>query len=1446
MLERRSEAVVARVDPSPGAAFTITGRNQVSPIMAELVARTDWARTPLGPIEDWPLELRTTVDTVLASRFPMVFWWGPELIQLYNDAYLPIMGGKHPAAFGQTAGECWAEIWDAIGPQIDSVYHGGPATWNEDVLLDINRHGFVGESYFTWSYSPLPYAWAPSGIGGVLCTVQETTEKVIGERRILLLRDLAAHGTEAKSAEEECRVAAATLARYARSVPFSLVYLIDETGRTAHLAAHSGIDGDDARTAPATIDLERDDATAWPLREALREKGVVVVDELDRLLARVPPGPWTEPPRQAVIVPIQSGLLNESAGFLVAGVNPREPFDERYRSFYELIAGQIASAISSARAYENERKRAEALAELDRAKIEFFSNVSHEFRTPLTLMLGPLSQLLRDAEPEDAPLLHTAHRNALRLLKLVNTLLEFARLEAGRGEATFVETDLGAATRDLCSLFRSAVESAGLRFEVDVDLRDPVYVDRSMWEMIVLNLLSNALKFTHDGKIALGLRARDGAAELRVSDTGIGIPAVDLPKVFERFRRVRGARSRSHEGSGIGLALVDELARLHGGSIDVESEVGRGTTFTVRIPLGREHLDPAKIGDAVRTNAYASVVDQYLADVDSTIGSADAGLERTAEGSRSESGLTAARVLLADDNGDLRSYVSRVLAKQHDVVAVRNGVEALRALRESRFDLVVSDVMMPEMDGFELVDAIRRDPALETLPVIMLSARAGEGSAVEGLTRGADDYLVKPFSSEELLARVYAQLNAASIRERATRDLRASEQRFRTLTASMPHIVFEGDPIRGVTFLSEAFATYTGLAADTGYGRGWLDLVHPDDAVTTATCWQTALDRHESFVSEFRLRRADGEYRWHVARALVQPEDGAAPVRWTGTITDIHEIRRSAQERAFLSDASRILAQSLDLETTLQSLAHIMIPFFGDWCQIDLRTDRGIRTVAIVHRDPAKHALAQPFVGRVHLNRDASRATPYAIRTGRSDVIENVRAVAREVVDNDEEFGVYEQLGLGSCASIPLVAEGRTLGAIAVVYGESTRRHSVEDLPVLEELGRRAGVAVLRASEFEREHRVAQSFQEASLPADLPTLQGATFDAVYVPANDEAQVGGDWYDAVRLTDGRVVVSIGDVAGNGLRAAVTMGNMRQIIRGIAQVHANPALMLDAADRALRLEHPDRFVTAFVGVFDPVTSSFSYASAGHPPPMVRSPDGTVELLSDGGLPLGLRQGAKQSGDTVYLHPGAALVFYTDGLTEALRRPLDGEERVREILHDGAILKVPHPAHALRDAVFAGEPPKDDVAILVMKIATEDSGCAGGGETIQRWYFDANDAAAAQAARREFTAGLRKRGADVECIHRAEVVLGELVGNAARYAPGRVEVSVDWSGATPVLHVLDRGPGFHHVPALPRDVYSESGRGLFMIAKLSDDFSVSKRSKGGSHARAVISLFRRPFRR
>jgi signal transduction histidine kinase len=299
------------------------------------------------------------------------------------------------------------------------------------------------------------------------------------------------------------------------------------------------------------------------------------------------------------------------AGVLVVGLNPYRRFDDNYRSFLSLVAGQIAAGVANAQAYEEERRRAEALAEIDRAKTTFFSNISHEFRTPLTLMLGPLEDVLNDqvesgVAPAHRSRLEIAHRNSLRLLKLVNTLLDFSRIEAGRMEAHFEPTDLCKLTAELACNFESATEKAGLALSIDCeDLQQPVYVDHDMWEKIVLNLLANAFKFTFEGSIEVQLRASMAgqAVELIVRDTGVGIPESELARVFERFHRVEGQKSRSFEGSGIGLALVQELVKLHGGTIRVESQ-GRTRDSIYRFHTFRERTFT---GGSYRSRAVAGI-----------------------------------------------------------------------------------------------------------------------------------------------------------------------------------------------------------------------------------------------------------------------------------------------------------------------------------------------------------------------------------------------------------------------------------------------------------------------------------------------------------------------------------------------------------------------------------------------------------------------------------------------------------------------------------------------------------------------------------------------------------------------------------------------------------------------------------------------------------------------
>lgn len=536
------------------------------------------------------------------------------------------------------------------------------------------------------------------------------------------------------------------------------------------------------------------------------------------------------------------------------------------------------------------------LGELDAAKTTFFNNISHEFRTPLTLLLGPLEEMLADG---DLPAIHrermdVIHRNARRLLKLVNTLLDFARIEAGRLQAHFEPTDLCSLTTDLVGNFRSACERAGLDLTMECGpLDDVVYVDRDMWEKIVLNLVSNAFKFTLLGGISVTLRDVDDQVELRIRDTGTGIPASELPFIFDRFHRVAGAQGRTHEGTGIGLAFVRELVLLHHGTIRVESEPDVGTTFTVSVPRGHAHLPADQIGaargdvpTALRGRAFLDIPDHRRAETTT----APAG-----NGHRP-------RIVWADDNRDMREYVVRLLRDDYDVEAVADGEAALAAIRRQAPDLVLSDAMMPRLDGFGLLRALRADALTRTIPIIMLSARAGEESQIEGLEAGADDYLAKPFTARELLARVGAHVELGRLRRQSevarraaamAEQRHASEEEFRQIAESLPQLVWTCASDGSCDFLGRQWVDYTGIPAAPQLGSGWLDVVHPDDRRRLAESWSLAVSRGGEFVAEFRIRRADGEYRWFDTRAVPLKDGDGHILKWFGSNTDIEDAKRA-------------------------------------------------------------------------------------------------------------------------------------------------------------------------------------------------------------------------------------------------------------------------------------------------------------------------------------------------------------------------------------------------------------------------------------------------------------------------------------------------------------------------------------------------------------------------
>ncbi len=731
--------------------------------MGALVRSHDWSRTELGPIETWPRSLLTAVDVCLNSRFPMVVFWGPSLITLYNDAYRPSFGSKHPRVLGAPASTLWPEAWHLLGPMMEQVVQSGVPTWSEDQFLLMDRNGFIEETYWTFSYSPI--RGEGGGVDGVFTAVSETTTRVLGERRLRTLRELGSEVSQARDVRDIARVTADVLSGNPRDLPFALIYLGD---RQRLLLGGTSGEAVEQLSAPREVIAG---SGAWHFDDVLLrvlERGEIATVEVPR---------GTLPTRRALVLPIASPGQEAAAGVLVVGISPHLELDESYRGFLSLVAGQLATALSTARAYEEEKRRAESLAELDRAKTAFFSNVSHEFRTPLTLMLGPVEDSLADPEhplpPVQRERLELVHRGCLRLLKLVNTLLDFSRIEAGRVQATYVPTDLARLTADLASGFRAAIEHAGLRLTVEcAPLPQAVWVDREMWEKVVLNLLSNAFKFTLEGEIAVAVRAKGERVELSVRDTGTGIPQEELSRIFERFHQVKGVRGRSYEGSGIGLALVRELARLHGGDVRVESKLGQGSTFTVSVPLGNAHLPRERLEAASSLASTSTSVEAYVQEARGWSGQATepeapaAAPAPSRARPRGSPGAARGHLLLADDNADMREYVRRLLEGSYTVEAVENGIRALEAARARPPDLVLSDVMMPGLDGFGLLRALKADARTASVPVILLSARAGEEAKVEGLEAGADDYLVKPFGARELVARVEGAVKAARARRK--------------------------------------------------------------------------------------------------------------------------------------------------------------------------------------------------------------------------------------------------------------------------------------------------------------------------------------------------------------------------------------------------------------------------------------------------------------------------------------------------------------------------------------------------------------------------------------------------------------------------------------------------------------------------------------------------------
>ncbi|GAA1296460.1 SpoIIE family protein phosphatase [Saccharothrix xinjiangensis] len=1344
----------------------------VFPGRSEMAARMrehPWADSGTGTPDTWSVALQTAVRICLTSRFPMILWWGEELRFLYNDAYLPLLGGKHPA-LGKPGDRVWPEIWHTIGPMLRSVMASGEATWSEDLLLPVNRHGYWEETYWTYSYSPLHDD--DGAVRGVFTAVSDTTERVVGERRLAVLHDLGAQAGTAHGVAEACDLVAAALGRAGADVPFAAIHLCPPGADEPALVA----------TSPPGA--RREGAAAWPLREVLASGDPVVLRDVAERFGELPAGGWRTPPTEAVVLPLTGDAGGEPVGVMVLAASAGHALDDAYESFLQLVARQTAALVNAAIAYEDQQRRAEELAELDRAKTAFFSNVSHEFRTPLTLIMGPVQEL-RDRFADDEPVreeLEVLHRNGLRLGKLVNTLLDFSRIEAGRVRARYEPVDLAAFTAELASVFRSAVERAGLAFEVDCPaLTGPVHVDREMWEKVVLNLLSNALKYTFDGSVRVSLAEEDGHAVLTVTDTGTGVPEREVPRLFERFHRIENARSRSNEGSGIGLALVRELVGLHGGAITADSTEGEGTAFTIRLPLGHAHLPADSVveaggADVVVSGTAEPFVQEAMRWLPAEDAPPDGGAADgfAADGAavrltRSDAGAAPTRVLIADDNADMRDYLRRLLTPAYEVATVTDGRAALDAARLHRPDLVVSDVMMPRLNGLELVAALRADQRTAGVPVLLLSARAGQEASIEGLEAGADDYLVKPFSAADLLARVRANVQLARLRNH--------HAAWRTaLTDSLHEGFFVCDEEGTVVEVNAAFTEILGYGPEGlpyALPQPWI----PEDSLDIRAVLATMLDKGAGS-GTVPVTHRDGHRLWVAATYSRVHDPDTGRRMFVATFRDVTAERHAVQRDSALAALSVRLSRA---DTVGEALSGALEELRSLW---DAR-----RAIAVTFG-----AAAEPEV--VCAGDDVRWGDLPASLRASTDLL---RAGPPLVPHADE-------------AAHAGIALEHPRGVLVIWVDLSEHRpFSAEDRTLLVLLAGHLGQGLHRVHQIDQQRETALALQHAILGP--PHLHDG-FAVRYEPATRPLRVGGDWYDTIGLPDGRIGIVVGDCVGHGLQAATVMGQLRSACRALLLQNSGPAQALSALDRFAATLPGALSTTVFCGVLDPSTGELVYSAAGHPPGIVAHPGGPVELL-DGGrsIPLAVRPDRPRPEATAVVPPRATLVLYTDGLVERRRRSLDeGIAAVAAAVRDGRTSPVDELATRLMTDLGPGDGYEDDVALLVYRhpapLAVE---------------FRAHSSELAPT-RHALRAWLNRCGLDQEDIQNVLIAAGEACANAVEHAyrdapAGVIRLAASVAADRLNLTVTDDGQWRQATP----DTSGYRGRGIKVIRALAAELTI-----------------------
>ncbi|MCV7329687.1 SpoIIE family protein phosphatase [Mycobacterium cookii] len=1249
--------------------------------MGRRFAEFDWTAHPLGPPMAWATEVRSAVALVLTSRFPTVLWLdSEELFLVYNDAYIPILDDRHPVALGQRGQYAWWDVWESVKPMVRSVIATGEATWSYDLRLPMMTAGRRRERFFTFTYSPL--IGKDGQTFGIFCPSFETTDRVLSERRLHLLNAVASAVLDTNTLDDAAGAAVAACADQP-DVPFVAAYIGDpETGDVTLRAATPAV----RPLLPLSLATLTKSEPKPRTRATMHvvENVAAMIDGIDDVLAG-------DCPDQALLLPLGEGPV---AGALLVATSPLAVLDEQYIGFCQLLADQLSSAMASAVSYEQQRQRADALAELDHAKTAFLTNVSHEFRTPLTLLLGPLDDALSDSAPDStlSNQLSTARRNAGRLQRLVDALLDFSRIEAGRATASLICTDVGALTSHIAAPFSELCERAGL--ELVLDCHPAVAdVDPGMWETIILNVLSNAVKYTLTGSVTVTTHSDTAFCHITIRDTGVGIAAADLERLGERFFRADSAHGRSVEGTGIGLSLVQGLVELQQGTVEFHSQLGRGTAVTIRLPRSARGKPVEHSPAGLLDNPYVVEAGQWA-------------LARPAQ-AEGEAPVADDRelVLVADDNADMRAHLERVLSPRWRTVLVADGQEGIETARRLRPDVIVTDVMMPRLDGFEFIAAIRADPKLAATPVLMLSARAGAEAISEGYSGGADDYLPKPFTSSDLIDRVAARLSAVA-RERATRQT------------------------------SDAQAQM-----DLDFAKLDAALQSADSGAAIATALQGC-----SFAS------------------------GDAPVICLGVLD---------------SDGKNIRFE------------------YGDPVPGEMRD-------------------------RYHV---ASMNTPIVpvdvIKTGQPMIITDTLSLSsryRHVVNETVDV-------VRACISQPLRGmDGRVIGSLGMLW-PTTREFDPAELDWAARIAKLTQSALDGLRNVQREHRIAVDFQDHLLDLDRGST-AAVVAAVYQPGGEAMRVGGDWYLVVPLKEpGQVAVSVGDVVGHGLPAAIAMSRLRAAVAATALMDADPAAVLATLDRYASTIPGARCATVSYAVIDAAQGDgparVSYSCAGHPYPLLLTPDQPAAFLSDGRRPpvAAWESSLKQNTAGQELPAGSVILLYSDGLIERPGESLDqGFLRLQGAAGFRADLPVGELCTELLERMAPPGGYTDDVVLLALRP------CHSAARSFATVVPAALDCIA--DVRHQLRDWLSGVGVDPRRESDILLATGEALTNAIEHGSTTdtcktVSVEVFVRGQAITATISDAGQWSGDSSASQRS--QKRGRGLTMINGLADDVKTTRTAGG-----------------